>query len=404
MADTFKASTRVRIEGLSGAKQYNGKRGTVVSRCEGAPPRYLIQLDAEHKQLRVKAGNLFALTADCVNDMSISQLKLLLKQTHPEITPNVTEKSELLRLIQTHCSVDEIVNFGKSPAQPQSGSISQGAKALSEQMRSQRDMLKANPHMFSQVVAQNPQLAGKSYEDVLRHLDMLVEMDPEQLAAMKKMQDDLGVQGSGNAEAAARAIGEMDAEKLASVMSMQRDALKKNPAMFEEVLRQNPQLQGKSYEEVVAHLDMLAGMSPEDLQQMAKLQAGMGGSRSAPNPNDATKIMNNMSPESLSQMMRTQRDMLKANPAMFEQVVAQNPMMRGMSKEQVLKQLDVLAEMDPQRLATMMNAAQRVSSVTEPARKTYARLDRVTGGKAKLIVIFVVGLLICWFVERYFLS
>ena len=407
MADEvqLQPSSRVRVDGLSGAQHYNGLRGTVLSRSDGDACRYLVQLDGQNKQLRIKETNLELLTAASVHDLSISDLKLLLSETNPHIPVHVTEKRELIALVQTHCSEQQIINFGSTTPSSGSGSGSDEAAQLRAQMKSQRDMLRLNPHMFGQVVAQNPALAGKSYDEVLKHLDMLVEMDPQQLAAMKKMQEKIG--SPQNEQAAAQAIGEMDPEQLGAMMRMQRDALKKNPAMFEQVIRQNPQLRGKSYEEVVQHLDMLAEMSPKDLQNMAKMQASMGAGGlqgQPPNAGDAEKIMKEMSPESLAQMMRTQRDMLRANPDMFDQIVAQNPMMRGMSREQVLKQLDTLAEMDPKRLSTMLNAAQKVSAATEPARKAYSELDRITGGKAKALLVFVIGLIICWLCDRYFLS
>lgn len=49
----------------------------------------------------------------------------------------------------------------------------------------------------------------------------------------------------------------------------------------------------------------------------------------------AAQMMKNMKGEQLQSMMRMQRDMLKSNPALYEQIKQSNPMMANMSREQV---------------------------------------------------------------------
>jgi hypothetical protein len=49
----------------------------------------------------------------------------------------------------------------------------------------------------------------------------------------------------------------------------------------------------------------------------------------------AANMMKNMSGEQLQGMMRMQRDMLKSNPELYEQIKASNPMMAQMTREQV---------------------------------------------------------------------
>jgi hypothetical protein len=56
----------------------------------------------------------------------------------------------------------------------------------------------------------------------------------------------------------------------------------------------------------------------------------------------AANMMKNMSGEQLQGMMRMQRDMLKSNPELYEQIKASNPMMAQMTREQVSDRFVVL--------------------------------------------------------------
>jgi hypothetical protein len=117
----------------------------------------------------------------------------------------------------------------------------------------------------------------------------------------------------------------------------------------------------------------------------------------------AANMMKNMDSTQLKSMMDMQRNMMKSNPDMFKKMMASNPAMAGMSAESMEKQMDMMADMDPEQLKKMMGMAQKVQGVAKPLMDGYGKLNAATGGQARSIVMVVVAIFVFYLIDRWFL-
>jgi hypothetical protein len=159
---------------------------------------------------------------------------------------------------------------------------------------------------------------------------------------------------------------------------------------------------------------MVKNMSPEQMQQLRSMQAQFSDTAPAAEPSSATaaagataaappdpsKLLSSMDPAQIKAMV----NMMKSNPALIKQMAAMNPAMSGMSEEQVIKQLDMMADMDPETLKRMMSFAGGVQKAVQPLRQAWNKGNQLTGGNLKSIVAFVLVVLFGLLVKYMFFS
>ena len=109
--------------------------------------------------------------------------------------------------------------------------------------------------------------------------------------------------------------------------------------------------------------------------------------------------MDNMDPAQFKMMM----DMMKSNPAMMDTVIAMNPAMKGMDKDQLIKQLEMMSNMSPEQLKSMMSMASRVQKVSAPALRIWNMVNGWFGGKLLMALgVVVVGIVGSFIYSRFF--
>jgi len=118
----------------------------------------------------------------------------------------------------------------------------------------------------------------------------------------------------------------------------------------------------------------------------------------------AMDMVNNMDAKQFKAMMEMQRKMLKENPEMFEQMMKSNPAMAGLSRKQLEERLDMMADMDPERLKSMMGVAQKVQTVVQPMMTVWQKFDKLVCGQGKNIAVAGISIFTWYWIDYFFLS
>eukprot|EP00123_Amoebidium_parasiticum_P006681 comp17577_c0_seq1/m.17201 comp17577_c0_seq1/g.17201 ORF comp17577_c0_seq1/g.17201 comp17577_c0_seq1/m.17201 type:complete len:671 (-) comp17577_c0_seq1:237-2249(-) len=414
------------------------------------------------------SGTAVAETEQNFSEMSVGQLRKYLEARGVDYK-SVVDKHELVELARKHSSTPATttVTPKSSPSPAPSTTISSTASPMGgfggfdpnmdpvqmkAQIQAQRNMIRSNPSMFLAQMRTQPGMQNVTIEQLESQFDMLLGMEPEALASTLKMQHQMQQAGYGARPGEQpkvpppEVINNMDPKVMLNAMKAQQAALKANPAMFEQLQAQNPQMAGMTREQVEAQLDMMCAMSPEQLKNMLQMQQQMQGGSSSPAPSAAEPVastssprakdkkggssgtqpapasaaappmpspdmnpadlMNNMTPEQMSNMIKMQRDMLKANPNLYETMVQGNPAFAGMSREQVIQQLDSMADMAPATLHRLMMTSQKVQQGSEAVRGMWQAVDRRLGGHLWSVVMAVLAWLVLYVLDmlyaRYF--
>lgn len=195
----------------------------------------------------------------------------------------------------------------------------------------------------------------------------------------------------------------------------QMEQMAENPGMMQMAAQQ---MKNMSPDQITQMQNMAKNMNPAEMQKMQKMAKDMGmspgggGGGGMPDMagmdpanmdmSKAADMMKNMDPENLKSMMKMQREMMKNNPEMFEKMMGSNPMMKGMDKDQLEKQMDMMENMDPKQLKSMMAMAQGVQKYTAPLQNAYAWLNNATGGRAVSVLVAVGAISMCYVVDYFF--
>jgi len=373
--------SRVKVTGLIGDD--NNIRGTVKGDVVNG--RQQVLLDNGTK-MKVKIAQLVSLDKDALNDFSGEELKELLRSKGEDMdSANVVD---LLAKANEVCSSEDVATFGKADSGASSGTSEAQLKEMSRKMKLQADQMRKSPMVLKQVQHSNPQMRGMSATEVQEHFDNMANMPLDQLEIALKMQQ--GGSSALTADETARMAQNQTPEQIHSNMKKQLDTLRKRPAALYEMRKQNPQFATMSREEAISYLEMMVNMPPE------QLAASMNGGGQ-----DPSEAMKNMDPEQMSKMMKMQRDMLKKNPEMWEKMSQSNPMMKGLSRDQALQQLDMMADLSPEQLATYTSVAQTAEKWLKPVRSGYQMLDTATFGNARVIMLALLLSFVAWLIDRY---
>eukprot|EP00924_Labyrinthula_sp_SR-Ha-C_P015903 augustus_masked-scaffold_4-processed-gene-12.44-mRNA-1 protein AED:1.00 eAED:1.00 QI:0/-1/0/0/-1/1/1/0/408 len=406
----FEKEERVLVCGLKSAAQYNDCFATIISTATEDSPRYLIKLD-EGKELRVRESNLSKLDKSCVEKFSVGDLKGLITKEKPEADlSSFLTKKELQNFVQENITEEKIISFTKpkpesleqrtssSTPSPVSEDLFNNPKfkeaaekmknmpadELRTQMLRQKEMLENNPHIFAQMQTQNPHMRNMTREQVIRHLDSMSKIDPtnlQRMASLEQQLKPLAQQTGGNPGMFPKGV---QAKDMKEMIRLQREMIESNPAMLSEMRKTNPQMANFSDEQIMKQLNMMDSLSEEQINAVKKMQEMQ---------NKDNKV--DMSGKDMKEAMKLQKEMMENNPDMFEQMLESNPALKkmGMTKEQFQKQMDRMSKMSPEDFERGM-AVQRKIQQVQGFCSQYGRL----------FVLGIVGIVICYVIDRFFIS
>ena len=120
---------------------------------------------------------------------------------------------------------------------------------------------------------------------------------------------------------------------------------------------------------------------------------GGGGGGGTPNvPMDPSQLVN-MDPAQLKSMLKT----FKENPAMVENM---SKMMPGVDAEAMKKQLDMIDQMDPKTLQSLLGWGQWAQKTLQPYKPLYDKMNAATGGNFVKILIGIIAVFFFFSIYR----
>lgn len=368
----MKIGSRIKVHGLVSAAKYNDRQGTIIhgrqeNLVENSESRFLIVMD-DGKELRIKGKNLEQLTAEyVVNNLTEQQKLYMMKSNNIKYENSTTQ--DYNKMLLENIPEEVIVNFGKwDPAfQAKVKQSVENLKNMSpDHIRSsikyQIDMLRRDPSTLDLIKAQNPAMAPLSYEQVISQLETMAKVDPNTLKDMAEMQS----KGMSPTQAK-NMMSKMDPEQMKKMLKTQRDMLKANPDLIHELRKANPQMKNLTVEQVEQQLDMMSSLDNASLEKMAKIQSGG-------NKEEAEKLFE--------------------DPEFLEKMMENNPMMKGMSRETIKKNVEKIKQMTPEQREKMMNVAKNVQKVVQPVHNAYSNLGLLTRGNQNIILMLILAVIV----------
>ena len=427
----FPLQSKVILQGLSKAQEYNGKIGVVMSSMKDGRQQVLVG----KKFLGLKPSNM-TYQLRPVDSLSMQELKKILKEKDENLNLSGMDVSDLRRdvgsmepetafeylavanskeFIDKEKAKEQEAQEARKTMKSQADKISQMSP---DQLRRQARMMrtlppdqirKANPqlrHMTDaeiqaaatqmEQMADNPELVRMAAEQV-KNMSPEEYQKAHQQQLRQKRQPGTGAVSRNGARTGAPAnqLDNMTPEQLKQQAEVMR-------RMTPQQIRQmNPQLAGLTDDQIeqsVHQMEQMAnnpamfemaknqmkGMSPDSIANMkagGAMPAGM----------DPSKMLETMDGKQLKEMIK----MMKENPEALKQMGGQG--------EQMMKALQMFDGMDEKQLDAAVSMMKGVQKVTAPVRNAYAKVNGLCGGHLmKALVLFVLIYVGMFIYLRYF--
>lgn len=313
---------------------------------------------------------------DWTRGLSVKKCKKILSAKGIDFS-SVVEKGDLLSLVRANATEVE-------------------AKKLLEAKPSVKKKTKktAQPPSSSTL----PSQTNDQYKQAAAQMQ---NMSPEQLRYQAKaMRRDPSMVRRRNAQ-----MANMSDQQIRAAAD-QMEHMADNPQQMEEMRKA---MQNMTPEQVEQIKKMQASLTPEQLRSMQNMKKTYGKSgKSGKSPANLEKMAADMTDEQIGAMLT----MLKENPAgartLLRSQPALAPYLKGISDEVLDAQLAMFAKMDAKTLRKLLSASQTLQTVGKPVVAVFKKVDTVTGGYAKHIMLVLVAILLyyivgfiwscfCWF-------
>jgi hypothetical protein len=147
----------------------------------------------------------------------------------------------------------------------------------------------------------------------------------------------------------------------------------------QQLRAKNPQLSGLTDEQIRAYCAQMEAMADDPVMRRAVLA-----SQNDPVLRDmAGKSPEDMTPEEFHKIIVSQRDMYNRNPDQFWKLMEQNEQVRGLPREEVIKNLNTMADMEPSQLAQYLQAQKMLA----PLARYYGKFNQMCYGQGGKIIM-----------------
>jgi len=321
--------------------------------------------------------------SDWTKGISVKNCKRILSAKGIDYS-SVVEKKDLLSLVRSCCT---------SAAE---------AKKLLESGSSAKRTSKTAPKVSSSTRQRSGKNATKTSDDFKQAAAQMQNMSPQQLRYQASaMRRDPAMVRRSNPK-----MKNMSDDQIRAAAD-QMEKMADSPSQMEQMRKA---MQNMTPEQMEQIRKMQASLTPEQMRSMQNMgkSAGKPGKPGAGKPNDLESMAANITDEQISAMLK----MLKENPEAALSLLKTNPVLAPLlgkvSDEVIRSQLDMFAKMDVSTLRKLISASQTLQKISKPFVGSYKKVDSVTGGYAKhillvlaaialyYIVLFTWGC-ICWF-------
>lgn len=272
-AGGFRKGDRVEIKGLVGAKEHNGKNGTVVG-PQGERVKILLD-DSDAKTLALKIGNLTKIGSDEVTEITgPNQVDLNTGMALPDTATLEKGMEAMASADPATLRAQAAAMRNMDPAtirsmNPAMANLSDEAiKASADQMEAMAD----NPSMIAMA---RQQMASMSPEAMAEQMKMIQNMGPEkqtklQAAAqkmaasgdMEQMARDMAAGKEPDAEMASKMIEALDGDAVQEMVG----AMKENPSMIKEMMKNSPMTKNMTDEQLDAQVAAVQNIDEETIK------------------------------------------------------------------------------------------------------------------------------------------
>jgi hypothetical protein len=427
----FPLQSKVILQGLSKAPEYNGKTGIVMSTIKDGRQQVLVG----KKFLGLKPSNM-TYQLRPVDSLSMQELKKILKEKDESLNLSGMDVSDLRRdvgsmepeiafeylavanskeFIEKEKAKEQQAQESHKTMKSQADKISQMSP---DQLRRQARMMRTMPP--DQIRKANPQLrhmtdaeieAAATQMEQMADNPELVRMAAEQVKNMspeeyRKTQQQQLRQKRQPGNAAASRNGARTAAPGNQLDSMTPEQLKQQAEVMrrmtpQQIRQMNPQLATLTDEQIEQSVQQMEQMASNPAMfEMAKNQmkgmspdgiANMNAAGGMPAGMDPSKILETMDGKQLKEMIK----MMKENPEALKQMGGQG--------EQMMKALQMFDGMDEKQLDAAVNMMKGVQKVTAPVRNAYAKVNGLCGGHLMKALVLIVLIYVGMFIYlRYF--
>jgi hypothetical protein len=369
--------TRVLIDGLQGAAQYNGKIGVVkdVLKSNG---RQNIFVEEDKKEMLLKPIN-FKPEPREIDSLSLKEMQAVLTSCGVKSSQlNGADKAELISMIEDKVTDKSDISLLIAKAKAPTPTSSTAAAAAGS--------------------------GGVISEEQLRKgAETMANADPATLRAQ------------------AQALRSMDPNMVRRsnpAMANFTDQQIKDAATQMEQMADNPAMMKMAAEQ-------MKNMTPQQIEEMKRMMGGGGGGggsfpsspastggsamtggapSSAPTPmggmpTDPSQMMN-MDPKQLKSMM----NMLKSNPEMLKSMKSMMPGGASISDEALMQQINSFADMDENQIKSFMSYAQTAQTAMNTAKSAWDKVNNLCFGQLLRILYFLGALLVFMLLKWLFFS